>query len=232
MSKPPPAPTQPGDQPSTPRSDAARADTQGIEAEPADEQPVFDAVGAAAELDAALGESQPSAATDAARPQTSDSYVALLEGETEELTALLAKKDERIRALEGEAERVRERLDRAAEKDLEQRTRTLVLGFLDVLDDLDRALAATRQDHGAAAVLEGVELVRRRFLARLGELGVRHFPALGTRFDPSLHEAMSVMSTQEPEHDGMVVGVMREGYLMGEETLRPAGVAVAKLTRS
>ena len=106
-----------------------------------------------------------------------------------------------------------------------------MLGFLDVLDDLDRALAAARQASVAQPVIEGMELVRKRFLARLGELGVRHVPALGTRFDPSLHEALSVQPTQETEHDGMVVGVMREGYRMGEDTLRPAGVAVAKLSR-
>lgn len=237
MSKPPPVSTQPGDQPPIPRSDVARADTQGIEVEvaAAEEPPWFDAVGAAAELDAALAAGAPGAEIDAeiasGRSATNDSYVALLEAETVELTSLVAKKDERIQTLENEADRARARIERAAEKDTEQRTRTLVLGFLDVLDDLDRALAAARQGGAAQAVIEGMELGRKRFLARLGELGVRHAPALGTRFDPGLHEALSVMPTQEPEHDGMVVGVMREGYRMGEDTLRPAGVAVAKLAR-
>lgn len=237
MSKPPPVSTQPGDQPPIPRSDVARADTQGIEVEvaAAEEPPWFDAVGAAAELDAALAAGGPGAEIDAeiasGRSATNDSYVALLEAETVELTSLVAKKDERIQTLENEADRARARIERAAEKDTEQRTRTLVLGFLDVLDDLDRALAAARQGGAAQAVIEGMELGRKRFLARLGELGVRHAPALGTRFDPGLHEALSVMPTQEPEHDGMVVGVMREGYRMGEDTLRPAGVAVAKLAR-
>lgn len=225
------APTEPaGDPP--PRSDVSRADTQGIDVDAVtSEQPAldaFDALGAAAELEAALAGPAAAPAPEVGRPPSNDSYVALLEAETEELTALVASKDERIQTLENEAERVRERIERAAEKELEQRTRKVVLGFLDVLDDLDRALAAARQDTNMAAVLEGVELVRKRFLGKLGELGVRHVPALGTRFDPALHEAMSVVSTQEPEHDGMVVGVMREGYLMGEELLRPAGVAVAK----
>jgi molecular chaperone GrpE len=240
MSKPPPAPTQPGDPLSIPRSDVARADTQGVEIDALapEESPSFDAIRAAAELEAALanGRPDPEADTEAApasrRAATSDTYVALLEAETEELTRLLAKKDERIQTLESEAERARARIERAAEKETEQRTRALVLGFLDVLDDLDRALLAARQGGGAQPVIEGMELVRKRFLARLGELGVRHVPALGTRFDPNLHEALSVVPTQETEHDGMVVGVMREGYLMGEDTLRPAGVAVAKLAQS
>jgi molecular chaperone GrpE len=248
MSKPPPAPTPPGDPPPMPRSDVSRADTQGIEIDAVapEAPPSFDAIGAAAELDAALAgdATDPEADTEAGpatasrrppvsqRSTTSDSYVALLEAETEELTALVSKKDERIQTLESEAERARARVERAAEKEIEQRTRSLVLGFLDVLDDLDRALTAARQSGVAQPVIEGMELVRKRFLARLGELGVRHVPALGTRFDPNLHEALSVQPTQETEHDGMVIGVMREGYLMGEDTLRPAGVAVAKLSRS
>lgn len=240
MSKPPSAPTQPGDPASNLRSDVARADTQGIDIDglAPEGSPSFDAISAAAELDAILADSQPDPEADtltgpaSRRPtSTNDSYVALLEAETEELTALVAKKDERIQTLESEAERARARIERAAEKETEQRTRSLVLGFLDVLDDLDRALAVARQEGVAQAVVEGMELVRKRFLARLGELGVRHVPALGTRFDPGVHEAMSVVPTQETEHDGMVIGVMREGYRMGDDTLRPAGVAVAKLAR-
>lgn len=232
MSKPssaPPPVSSPPDDPTPPR-DVARADTQGFEPEAPAQPPGFDAVEAAAELEAALA-GEP-ARDEPDRPPTSDSYVALLEAETEELIALVAKKDERIQALESEAERARERIERAAEKELDERARALVLGLLDVLDDLDRALAATRQAGVDAAVLEGIELVRKRFLARLGALGVRHVPALGTRFDPTLHEAVSVIPTQEPEHDGMVMGVMREGYVMGEHTLRAAGVAVGKLARS
>jgi molecular chaperone GrpE len=235
MSKPPrepePADAPADEQAANPR-DVGRADTQGLELDDVapGQAPGFDAIAAVAELDAALTGEHAMADTDPGLSGTSDSYVALLEAETEELTALVAKKDERIAALEDEAERAKARIERAAEKELAQRTRTLVLGFIDVLDDLDRALTATHQGSDPA-VREGMELVRKRFLAKLAELDVRPAPALGTRFDPNLHEAMSVVPAQDPEHDGMIMSVMREGYVMGEDILRPAGVVVAKLAQ-
>ena len=184
----------------------------------------FDAVGAAAELDAALAED-----TDHGENSigSSENYIALLEAETDELNALVAKKTERIAELEAEAERAKARIERAAQKDAEQHTRKIVLGFIDVLDDLDRAIAAAGQAAPGTVVLEGMELVRKRFLARLAELDVHHVQALNTPFDPNRHEAMSVVATTDPAQDGHVLGVMREGYRVGDDTLRPAGVAVA-----
>jgi hypothetical protein len=120
--------------------------------------------------------------------------------------------------------------ERAAQKDAEQHTRKIVLGFIDVLDDLDRAIAAAGQAAAGTAVLEGMELVRKRFLARLADLDVHHVPAVNTPFDPNQHEAMSVVNTTDPAQDGVVIGVMREGYRIGNDTLRPAGVAVGKHT--
>lgn len=185
----------------------------------------FDAVGAAAELDAALAED-----TDHGENSigSSENYIALLEAETDELNALVATKTERIAELEAEAERAKARIERAAQKDTEQHTRKIVLGFIDVLDDLDRAIAAAAQAAPGTVVLEGMELVRKRFLARLAELDVHHVQALGAPFDPNRHEAMSVVASTDPAQDGHVAGVMREGYRIGDDTLRPAGVAVAK----
>jgi molecular chaperone GrpE len=57
---------------------------------------------------------------------------------------------------------------------------------------------------------------------------VTHAPALGEAFDPNLHEAIALVPIGDPVQDGKVIDVMREGYLIGEHTLRPAGVAVGK----
>ena len=63
---------------------------------------------------------------------------------------------------------------------------------------------------------------------RLGQLGVTHAPALGQKFDPVRHEALAMVPVADPALDGRVIDVMREGYLIGDDTLRPAGVAVGK----
>ncbi|HEU5058880.1 MAG TPA: nucleotide exchange factor GrpE, partial [Kofleriaceae bacterium] len=114
-------------------------------------------------------------------------------------------------------------------RELEQRTRALLAGFLNVVDDLDRAIEATRALPHAPEVLSGIELVRRGLLAHLGQHGVAHVPALGEAFDAGRHEAMALVPVSDPAQDGRVVRVLREGYSIGEDTLRAAGVAVGKL---
>ncbi len=189
--------------------------------------PEFDAVAAAKELDELLGDT--SGAKD-------DSYVASLEAEIVELTAQLAQKDvqlkkanERAEHAHAEIEAAGRRLAGASAKELEQRTRKLLESFLPVVDDLDRAIADAKTRPESLDVAEGLELVRRSLLTRLGQFGVTHAPALGEPFDPQRHEAMAMVPVTDRAQDGRVIGVMREGYLIGEDTLRPAGVAVGKL---
>lgn len=189
----------------------------------------FDAIAAAAELDEALD--QPKRETEG----TADEYARMLEGEVEALTALVEAKDAAIDKARAQAESAREEIERSkhrlaadASRDAERRVRKVLLDMLGVLDDLDRALAAAVDAGAKDAVVEGVELVRKSFLARLQAHGVRHRPALGERFDPAIHEGVSLVPAADPDQDGVVVGVLSEGYDIGDQVLRPARVAVGK----
>jgi molecular chaperone GrpE len=72
-------------------------------------------------------------------------------------------------------------------------------------------------------------MVRQLLLARLASYGVRPIAVEGSRFDPHVHEAVSLMPVTEPERDEQVMGVVRAGYSIGEDVLRPAGVVVGRL---
>jgi molecular chaperone GrpE len=190
----------------------------------------FDAIAAAKELDDSLAE--PGASP---TPGDQGAYIASLESDIEELNALVAKKEALVQAANARADQAHaeiqaagKRLANASTKELEQRTRKLVASFLPVLDDLDRAIAAARQYVDSQDVFAGLELVKRSILAQLAQFGVHHAPALGERFDPHRHDALALVSVADPAQDGRVIDVMREGYMIGEDTLRPAGVAVGK----
>lgn len=194
----------------------------------------FDAVAAAKELDELLG-SEP--AQGGASGAGNDAYTAGLEAEIEELNALVAKQEAQLREANARADQAHaeieaagKRIAAASAKDLEQRTRKLLESFLPVIDDLDRGIVAAKQHAESADVVAGLELVRRSMLTRLGQLGVTHAPALGEVFDPNRHEAIALVPVTDPAQDGRVIDVMREGYLIGDDTLRPAGVAVGKRT--
>jgi molecular chaperone GrpE len=76
-------------------------------------------------------------------------------------------------------------------------------------------------------LLQGVELVRRQFISKLEGFGVTMIDAEAKPFDPVLHEAVTSVPVP-PEQDGKVVGVIRQGYRMGDDVLRPTSVAVGK----
>jgi molecular chaperone GrpE len=153
----------------------------------------------------------------------------------EELEQQIAEKDRQIqeylskyRNAASEFEEARLRLRREISKDIERSRRDVISEFLEVLDNLDRAVDSARAGASQDAMVQGIEMVRRQFLAKLEGFGVKRIEADQQPFDPMLHEAITSVPASSPEQDGLVVGTVRPGYRIGEEVLRPAAVAVAK----
>jgi molecular chaperone GrpE len=153
----------------------------------------------------------------------------------EELERQLAEKDRQVQEYIGkyrqaasEFEEARLRLRREISKDIERGRREIIADLLEVLDNLDRAIEAPNTGSSPDALVQGVELVRRQFLSKLEGLGVRRIDAEGQHFDPLVHEAVSVVPVTDPAQDGRVIGVVRPGYRINDDVLRPAAVAVAK----
>jgi molecular chaperone GrpE len=170
-------------------------------------------------------------ATAAAERSTKPTYV-------EELERQLAEKDKtaqeyiaKYRQAAGEFEESRLRLRREIAKDIERARREVISDLLEVLDNLDRAIEAAGKTSSpdALGLLQGVEMVRRQFLSKLESLGVKRISSEGAQFDPVKHEAVSTVPAAKPEDDGRVVGIIRHGYTIGDDVLRPASVAVAKV---
>ncbi|MGE5198107.1 MAG: nucleotide exchange factor GrpE [Rhodospirillaceae bacterium] len=152
----------------------------------------------------------------------------------QELEARLAAKDEELRATltryreaNAEFEQARARLRRDVAREVERGTKSVLADLLDVVDNLDRAIDAVLASGSGPALLQGIEMVRAQFLGKLDGHGVRPIDAAGRRFDPSCHEAATTVPVADPEQDGVVVGVIRQGYTIRDEVLRPAVVAVA-----
>jgi len=128
-----------------------------------------------------------------------------------------------------EFDQVKVRLRRDSAREVERAKRGVLAELLEVLDNLDRAITAARESASASdPLLKGVELVRDQFLAKLGAFGVTRVPARGEPFDARRHEAITTAPVSDPLQDGLVIDVVREGYAMGDELLRPASVVVGK----
>lgn len=153
----------------------------------------------------------------------------------EELERQVAEKDKQVqeyigkyRQASSEFEEARLRLRREISKDVERARREVLAEILEVVDNFDRAVDSARQAQSVEAVVQGIDVVRRHFLSKLEGLGVTRIEASGQLFDPQLHEAVTTVPTSSPEQDGVVVGIVRHGYRVGADVLRPVTVAVAK----
>ena len=118
------------------------------------------------------------------------------------------------------------RIQRDAAVRLEHDRRAILRDFIEVMDDLDRALESDARANDAMTC--GVEIVRDTFLAKLRAHGAERSASLDEVFDPSRHEAVCVVPTSSAEHNMRIVEVIQHGYTIGEEVLRPARVIVAK----
>jgi molecular chaperone GrpE len=103
--------------------------------------------------------------------------------------------------------------------------REVLLALLDVMDDFDRAMLHVGE--APDAVADGLRLIRLRFSEVLHSNGVTPFDSEGKPFDPTVHEAITVIDGDGDE-SGTVYAEHRRGYFMNGELLRPARVAVLR----
>jgi molecular chaperone GrpE len=133
---------------------------------------------------------------------------------------------ERALRMMAEFDNARKRAAREREEHTRYANESLVRELLPVLDNFDRALAAARNEPGAAGVIAGIDLIQRELLRVLEKFGVTPFDSVGQPFDPTRHEAIArVHAPGQP--DMTVVAETARGYAMNGRVLRPAMVTVA-----
>jgi len=167
-----------------------------------------------------LGDEEPEAGADAAGAdygdEDGDESVAALRREIADL------RDRSMRTL-ADFDNYRKRAERERADIRRGAAAEVVRDFLEVVDNLERAAAAG----GSAEDLKtGVDMILRQLAEVLRRHGVERVAAVGERFDPSVHDAVSRQEDPETE-EARVVGEMQAGYRMHDRLLRPSRVVVA-----
>lgn len=138
---------------------------------------------------------------------------------------LLAIKEDKLLRLAAEFENYKKRTRR--EWDLHQKNANaeLLSDMLGVLDDFDRAFAASEDtgDHFHS----GIRMIFSQLMDVLRKAGLSEIEAAGVPFDPQFHEAMGEAESDEDD-PGNVLHVVQKGYMLGGQLLRPARVIVVK----
>ena len=97
--------------------------------------------------------------------------------------------------------------------------------LLPVIDDFERALQADAP--GAESYRQGLEIIHRALMDMLRKRGVTPVDAVGTQFDPQVHQAVAYEDAPD-RRDGEVMEQFTRGYRLGDKLVRPAMVKVAK----
>lgn len=100
--------------------------------------------------------------------------------------------------------------------------------ILPVVDDLERALQMMEKATDVAAVKEGVELIYNKFLAVLGQNGVKVIETKDKPLDTDYHEAIAVIPAPSEEHKGKILDCVQTGYTLNDKVLRHAKVVVGE----
>jgi molecular chaperone GrpE len=151
--------------------------------------------------------------------------------------ALAAKTQEaerlqgRLLRLHAEFENTKKRMAREKAEFLKFAHEGLILEFLPVLDNLERAMASARAEAGSTPLLEGLEMIARLFRSVLEKAGVKPMEAQGQPFDPGYHQAVAQVESSD-EDANLVVEEIQKGYLIEGRVLRPAMVKVSRAVSS
>lgn len=146
-----------------------------------------------------------------------------------------------LEAAQAELARVRDQLLRMAADFDNYRKRTrreiaeaerrarddLLRELLPVFDNLERAAASAATASDVQAVADGVTLVMKQFGDTLSKLGIERIPTQGQVFDPTVHEAIQQLPSNELA-PGTIASEIQAGYRTGDRLIRPALVVVAK----
>jgi molecular chaperone GrpE len=138
--------------------------------------------------------------------------------------AVAAELEDRWRRALADLDNLRKRYARELDRERSAERARVAASWLPVLDNLERALEHT--DGEPDGLVEGLRSVRDQAVSVLSALGYARQDEVGMPFDPSRHEAVSVVEDPQAA-PGTVVRVLRPGYGEGERQLRPAAVAVA-----
>jgi len=156
------------------------------------------------------------------------------EKEIEELKKMLEEKEkefkehhDRLLRLAADFENYKKRAAREKEDWAKFANEELIRAILPFIDNLERALNHAQKVTDTGVLIEGVRLTVQQLLQTLNKFGLSSFQSVGKPFDPTVHEAMLVVETDQHEPN-QVVEEFQKGYLLNHRLLRPATVSVSK----
>jgi molecular chaperone GrpE len=154
--------------------------------------------------------------------------------EIEELKKKLEEKEkevkehyDRLLRVAADFENYKKRATREKEEWTKFANEDLIKAILPFIDNLERAVNHAQKVENTGVLIEGVRLTIQQLLQTLNRFGLSPFESLGKPFDPTMHEAILLVPTDQHEPN-QVIEEFQKGYLLNDRLIRPATVSVSK----
>jgi molecular chaperone GrpE len=178
------------------------------------------------EKNAAMGESETNGEAGPASGNASPEEAETADPVAEAKAEAARMKDQWMRTA-ADFDNFRKRTRRELEDTRKAGKEDLLKEFLPVFDNLERAIQSAQRATDVKGVAEGLQMVLRQYVDTLARGGITKVPSVGTQFDPTHHEAIQQIETDD-HPPGTVIAEVQPGYAQGERLIRAAMVVVAK----
>jgi len=158
------------------------------------------------------------------------------EGETEKTEAKTGPSpEEQLSALQDKYIRLAADFDNYRKRMLKERMELIktagedvLVSFLPILDDVERAMKSIRESQDLEAVKTGVELIYSKLKDFLTQKGIKEIDALNQPFNTDFHEAITQIPVDDQDKKGKVVDVVQKGYTLHDKVVRFPKVVVGE----
>jgi len=155
--------------------------------------------------------------------------------EDEDLAEQLAEAQAKVKEYWDQIVRLNAEIDnnrKRAQRDVENAHKFAVKNFVESLlpiaDSMELGLnAANMENVNIDSIKQGIEMTHDLFIKTMEKNGIKVVDPRGEKFDPDLHQAMSMVENDEVEPN-TVIDVMQKGYTLNDRLIRPAMVVVSK----
>ncbi len=140
--------------------------------------------------------------------------------------ALIEELNDRVKRQMAEFDNFRKRSEKEKAGMFEMGAKSVIEQILPIVDNFERGLGAITEDHKADPFVEGMERVYRQMTEALEKLGVKPIEAVGSTFNPDLHNAVMHVEDEESP-DNTIVEEFLKGYTYRDQVVRHSMVKVA-----
>jgi len=151
-----------------------------------------------------------------------------LEDKIEELTANLAAASDKYLRLSAEFDNFRKRTLKEKMDLMKNASESVMVNFLPVLDDVERAMQAIAISDNLETTKEGITLIYNKFKDFTKQNGVVEMEAIGLPLNTDHHEAITKIPSPTEELKGKIVDVVQKGYLLNDKVIRFAKVVIGE----